>query len=92
MDGGYAETMMTDEQVFARHPRQAAVLIQVPAQDRQAVLRAAHFYLNTIPGTILSGGLYQARQRYLALGGADGGAEALDAEISADNASLMGWA
>lgn len=59
---------LTDDEVNAMHPRQAAVLIEVPAPDRRAVLRHAHVLQNTVPGYRLSGALEEARRYYLAAG------------------------
>ena len=75
---------ISDDDVQRMHYRQAAELIQVPAQDRRVVLSHAHFLMNTSPGTNLSGGLYMARQAYNRVG-----AEGLARETTERNAARM---
>jgi phage major head subunit gpT-like protein len=75
---------ISDEDVQRMHYRQAAQLIQVPAQDRGVVLMHAHFLMNASPGTNLSGGLWMARQAYNRIG-----ADGLRAETAERNAARM---
>lgn len=74
---------ISDEDVNKMHYRQAAELIQVPAEDRLVVLMHAHFLMNVTGGN-LSGNLWTARQAYNRLG-----ADGLAAETREVNAKLM---
>jgi len=58
---------ITDEQVNKMHPRQAAILIEVPEEDRGAVLRSAHLMQNMTGGN-LSGCLHSSVQEYRRIG------------------------
>lgn len=69
-------TRYTDEDVRSMHPRQQAVLLDVPVESRQAVVRRAHLIMNTRPGYIFSQALDVAA-RDLARVGPDG-MDALD--------------
>lgn len=75
--------IITDDQVRNMHPRQAAVLIDIPAEDRGAVLRSAHLMQNMTGGN-LSGCLYSSAQEYRRIGAA-----ALEARDSETNARAM---
>ena len=78
---------MSDEDVARMHPRQAAALMKVAADDRGAVVRHAHFLMNVTGGN-LSGNIYTAAQHLAAAGSA----EALMEQDREDNAKLMGGA
>ena len=75
---------ISDADVNRMHARQAAELIQVPAEDRRVVLMHAHFMQN-VSGGNLSGNLYSARLRYERMG-----AEAMAADDRDANDKLMG--
>jgi hypothetical protein len=76
---------MSDADVNDMHPRQAEILIKVPAQDRRAVLNSAHLMMNCTGGT-LSGCLWSSEQEYRRLG-----ADELAKRDRLTNARLMGW-
>ena len=75
----------TDEVVSKMHYRQAEILMQVPVEDRDALMHYGHFRMNVIGGN-LSGNLWDGLQRIKVIG-----AEALNQEVKDDNARLMGW-
>lgn len=79
-------SLYTDEEVNKMHPRQAAILIKIPEEDRYAVLDHAHFRQNISGGT-LSSCLWDAVRRLEQLGSA----QALLDETKTDNAKLMHW-
>jgi hypothetical protein len=80
-----AADIMTDEQVNRMHYRQAEILIQVPAEDRQAVLSSAYLMMN-MTATNLSGALWSCVQEYRRVG-----AEAMARQDRLTNARAMGW-
>lgn len=53
--------IITDEQVNAKHPRQAAVLITIPPEHRQAVMWRAYL-LQNLTGGIYSQALAEAKR------------------------------
>lgn len=77
--------ILTDEQVNKMHYRQAEILIQVPAEDRQVVLSSAYLMMN-MTATNLSGALYSSAAEYRRVG-----AEALARKDRLTNARAMGW-
>jgi hypothetical protein len=68
------------------HPRQAAVLAEIPEEDRSAVLSSAHLMQN-LTGGILSGCLHSAAAEYRRVG-----LEAMKRQDRLSNARAMGWA
>lgn len=77
--------IITDEHVSQMHPRQSEILMQVPVEDRSAVLDRAYFTQN-ISGGNLSGNLWSALQEYKRVGAVELRKHTKDA-----NARLMGW-
>lgn len=64
-----SQFFMSDDEVNARNPRQAAILIQVPANDRRAVLSHAFFRQN-VSGGNLSSNLQMALEAFRQAGSA----------------------
>lgn len=74
------------EDLAGMHPRQAAVLAEVPAEDRNVVASSARLLMNTSPGWNYSGALSSAAAEYRRIG-----AEALARKDRLTNAALMRW-
>jgi hypothetical protein len=80
------ETYYTDAYVESMHPRQAAIMREVPLEQRRAVIGRAHLLMNTTPGYIFSQALWQAKRDLDALGG---DLDALEAMDRRDNHAAM---
>lgn len=80
-----AEFRYSDEQVRTMHPRQQAVLLDIPVEHRQAVVNRADLLMN-LQGGIFSGALRQAKRDLDRL---DGDVAALDELDRRDNHAAM---
>jgi hypothetical protein len=58
---------MNSERLARMHPRQAAVLVEIPEEDREAVFSSAMLMQNLVGGN-LSGCLYSAAAQYRRVG------------------------
>lgn len=73
------------EKLAKMHPRQAAVLVEIPEEDRAAVLASAQLQQNLVGGN-LSGCLHSAAQEYRRVG-----LEEMKRRDRLSNARAMGW-
>lgn len=63
-------TYWSDEAITERlHPRQVTVMLEVPVEARRAVWGRAGLLMNTTPGQIMSGALWQAKRDLESVGG-----------------------
>jgi hypothetical protein len=81
-----ATMLWPESPIPGMHPRQAAVLITVPEEAREAVKSRAHL-LQNLTGGIYSGALYRAKCDLERCGG---DIERLEAMSRADNHAAMG--
>lgn len=77
---------MNSERLARMHPRQAAVLVEIPEKDREAVLSSAMLMQNLVGGN-LSGCLWVAAQYYRRVG-----LEAMQRQDRLSCARAMRWA
>ena len=81
-------SIVTDQDLERMHPRQAAVLREVPPEFRDVVASRARLLMNTGGGNY-SGNLWIARQEFNRLGGDAKAAEELEHRSRHDNISAM---
>lgn len=81
-------SIVTDQDLERMHPRQAAVLREVPPEFRSVVASRARLLQNTGGGNF-SGNLWNARQEFRNLGGNAKAAEELEHRSRRDNISAM---
>jgi hypothetical protein len=78
------EIYYTDDKVRTMHPRQQAILLDVPAEHRQAIVNRAHL-LQNLQGGIFSQALWSAKRDLDRVGSV----EALDELDRRDNHAAM---